>query len=64
MGQYSTQAGDPEQPVQQSVVIAKMRGFFFLLALPSPSDMGQCLSTMSYTLVMSLILKLLFEVRL
>ena len=48
-------AGDPEQPVQQSVVIAKMRGFFFLLALPSPSDMGQCLSTMSYTLVMFLI---------
>jgi hypothetical protein len=60
MGQYSTQAGEPEQPVQQSVVIAKMRGFFFLLALPSPSDMGQCLSTMSYTLVMSLTLKLLF----
>jgi len=60
IGQYSIHAGDPEQPVQQSVVIAKMRGFFFLLALPSPSDMGQCLSTMSYTLVMFLIPKLLF----
>ena len=50
MGQYSIQAGDPEQPVQQSVVIARIRGFFFRLALPSPSDMGQCLSTISYTL--------------
>jgi hypothetical protein len=48
IGQYSTHAGEPEQPVQQSVVIARMRGFFFRVALPSPSDMGQCLSTMSY----------------
>jgi hypothetical protein len=29
MGQYSIQAGDPEQPVQQSVVIARIRGFAF-----------------------------------
>jgi hypothetical protein len=41
------QAGDPEQPVQQSVVIASMRGRFFRVAFPSPSDIGQCLSTMS-----------------
>ncbi len=48
MGQYSMQAGDPAQPVQQSVVIARIRGFFLRVAFPSPSDMGQCLSTMSY----------------
>lgn len=48
MGQYSIQAGDPAQPVQQSVVIAKIRGFFLRVALPSPTDMGQYLSTMSY----------------
>lgn len=48
MGQYSTQAGEPAQPVQQSVVMANIRGFFLRAALPSPTDMGQCLSTMSY----------------
>src|SRR2546425_9700413 len=47
IGQYSIHAGDPAQPVQQSVVIARMRGFFLRVALPSPSDMGQCFSTMS-----------------
>ncbi len=41
-------AGEPAQPVQQSVVMASMRGFFFRVALPSPSDMGHCFSTMSY----------------
>jgi len=41
------QAGEPAQPVQQSVVIASIRGLFLRAALPSPSDMGQCLSTMS-----------------
>jgi hypothetical protein len=51
MGQYSTQAGEPEQPVQQSVVIASIRGRFFRAALPSPSDMGQCFSTMSNMLL-------------
>jgi hypothetical protein len=45
MGQYSMQAGEPAQPVQQSVVMARMRGFFFRVALPSPSDIGQCFST-------------------
>src|ERR671913_1227455 len=48
IGQYSMQAGDPAQPVQQSVVIARMRGLFLRAAFPSPSDMGQCFSTMSY----------------
>jgi hypothetical protein len=47
IGQYSIQAGDPEQPVQQSVVIASMRGRFLRVAFPSPCDIGQCLSTMS-----------------
>ena len=47
MGQYSMQAGDPAQPVQQSVVIASIRGLFLRAALPSPSDMGQCFSTIS-----------------
>lgn len=40
-------AGDPEHPVQQSVVMARMRGRFLRVAFPSPSDIGQCLSTMS-----------------
>src|SRR5262245_26872281 len=48
IGQYSIHAGEPEQPVQQSVVIARMRGRFFRVALPSPCDIGQYLSTMSY----------------
>src|SRR5205085_10067976 len=47
IGQYSIQAGEPAQPVQQSVVIARMRGFFLRVAFPSPSDIGQCFSTMS-----------------
>src|SRR5947209_3564919 len=29
-GQYSTQAGDPAQPVQHSVITANSFGFFFL----------------------------------
>ena len=49
IGQYSMQAGEPAQPVQQSVVIAKILGRFLRAALPSPSDMGQCFSTMSNT---------------
>src|SRR5437588_3225214 len=47
IGQYSMQAGEPAQPVQQSVVIARMRGFFLRVALPSPTDIGECFSTMS-----------------
>ena len=47
IGQYSIQAGEPAQPVQQSVVIARIRGRFLRAALPSPSDMGRCFSTMS-----------------
>jgi hypothetical protein len=48
MGQYSMQAGDPAQPVQQSVVMARIRGFFLRVAFPSPTDIGQYFSTMSY----------------
>src|SRR2546425_8739798 len=51
MGQYSMHAGEPAQPVQQSVVIASMRGFFLRVALPSPTDIGSCFSTMSKMLV-------------
>src|SRR5215207_9366629 len=47
IGQYSMQAGEPAQPVQQSVVMARIRGRFLRAALPSPSDMGQCYSTIS-----------------
>jgi hypothetical protein len=47
IGQYSMHAGEPAQPVQQSVVIASIRGRFFRVAFPSPSDIGQCLSTIS-----------------
>jgi hypothetical protein len=50
MGQYSMHAGEPAQPVQQSVVIARIRGLFLRVAFPSPTDMGQCLSMMSYKL--------------
>ena len=41
IGQYSMQAGEPAQPVQQSVVMASMRGFFLREALPSPSLSGR-----------------------
>src|SRR5437870_7881403 len=51
IGQYSMHAGEPAQPVQQSVVIASMRGFFLRVALPSPTDIGSCFSTMSKMLV-------------
>src|SRR2546429_7301959 len=51
MGQYSMHAGEPAQPVQQSVVIARIRGFFLRVALPSPTDIGSCFSTMSKMLV-------------
>ena len=44
IGQYSIHAGDPAQPVQQSVVMASILGFFLRVALPSPSDIGQCFS--------------------
>jgi hypothetical protein len=44
IGQYSIQAGEPAQPVQQSVVIARIFGFFLRVALPSPCDMGKCFS--------------------
>jgi hypothetical protein len=40
------QAGEPAQPVQQSVVMASSFGFFLRVALPSPSDIGKCFSIM------------------
>ena len=58
IGQYSIHAGDPEQPVQQSVVIASMRGRFLRVAFPSPSDIGQCLSTISNIRLLSLVFPL------
>jgi hypothetical protein len=53
IGQYSIHAGEPAQPVQQSVVIASILGFFLRVALPSPADMGQCFSMISIMLVAS-----------
>lgn len=44
IGQYSMQAGEPAQPVQQSVVMARIFGFFLRVALPSPCDIGKCFS--------------------
>src|SRR5918997_5004079 len=44
IGQYSIHAGEPAQPVQQSVVMARIFGFFFRVALPSPTDIGKCFS--------------------
>src|SRR5258707_9310724 len=38
-GQYSTQAGDPAQPVQHSVMTANSFGFF-LRGVVSPVDLG------------------------
>jgi hypothetical protein len=54
IGQYSMQAGEPAQPVQQSVVMAKIRGFFLRAALPSPIDIGKCFS------IIEIMLRLLF----
>src|SRR5258708_30382955 len=49
IGQYSMQAGEPAHPVQQSVVIARIRGLFLRVALPSPTDIGHSFSTISNT---------------
>src|SRR6267378_939221 len=43
-GQYSTQAGDPAQPVQHSVMTASSFGFF-LRANIIPLERGSCLSS-------------------
>src|SRR5215469_5930508 len=43
-GQYSTQAGDPAQPVQHSVITANSFGFF-LRGVVRPLDLGSCLSS-------------------
>src|SRR2546428_4860787 len=43
-GQYSTQAGEPAQPVQHSVMTASSLGFF-LRGVVSPLDLGSCLSS-------------------
>src|SRR3979490_2942869 len=40
-GQYSTQAGDPAQPVQHSVMTASSFGFF-LRAVVIPVERGSC----------------------
>lgn len=45
------QAGEPAHPVQQSVVMARIRGLFLRVALPSPTDIGHSFSTMSNTIV-------------
>src|SRR5437667_10460723 len=43
-GQYSTQAGEPAQPVQHSVITASSLGFF-LRAVAIPFERGSCLSS-------------------
>src|SRR5712664_2675993 len=43
-GQYSTQAGDPAQPVQHSVITANSFGFF-LRAVEIPLERGSCFSS-------------------
>jgi len=43
-GQYSTQAGDPAQPVQHSMMTASSFGFF-LRAVVMPLERGSCLSS-------------------
>src|SRR5271167_1331043 len=44
-GQYSTQAGEPAQPVQHSVMTASSFGFF-LRGVVIPFDRGSCFSSM------------------
>src|SRR5208283_4143033 len=44
-GQYSTQAGEPAQPVQHSVMTASSFGFF-LRGVVSPFERGSCFSSM------------------
>ena len=44
-GQYSTQAGEPAQPVQHSVMTASSFGFF-LRGVVMPLERGSCLSSM------------------
>src|SRR6476620_6931877 len=43
-GQYSTQAGDPAQPVQHSVITASSLGFF-LRTVVKPLERGSCFSS-------------------
>src|SRR6266852_6539878 len=43
-GQYSTQAGDPAQPVQHSVITASSFGFF-LRAVEMPLERGSCFNS-------------------
>src|ERR1041384_7554108 len=43
-GQYGTQAGDPAQPVQHSVMTARSLGRF-LRGVVMPSDLGSILTT-------------------
>src|SRR5579863_5587568 len=43
-GQYGTQAGEPAQPVQHSVMIANSFGFFFR-GVAMPSDFGSIFTT-------------------
>ncbi len=43
-GQYSTQAGEPAQPVQHSVMTANSFGFFFR-GVNSPLDLGSNLNS-------------------
>src|SRR6476660_9054847 len=45
-GQYGTQAGDPAQPVQHSVMTASSFGFFFR-GVMIPSDFGSLLTTVA-----------------
>jgi hypothetical protein len=43
-GQYSTQAGEPAQPVQHSVITANSFGFFFR-GVNNPLDLGSNLNS-------------------
>src|SRR5215472_1684971 len=43
-GQYSTQAGEPAQPVQHSVMTASSLGFF-LRGVAIPFERGSCFSS-------------------
>src|SRR5215468_1619537 len=43
-GQYSTQAGDPAQPVQHSVITASSLGFF-LRGVVIPFERGSCFNS-------------------
>ena len=60
-GQYGTQAGEPAQPVQHSVMTASSFGFFFR-GVAIPSDFGSLLITVAVMLELCHIQRVLRQI--